>query len=68
MVINNIQETCILLFLINCLANYYIFYFKKIIFLITINSLFLYFEVWFTDQNSKTLEVEDTINNTLVIN
>ena len=25
-------------------------------------------EVWFTDQNSKLLEIEDNINNTLVIN
>ena len=26
------------------------------------------FEVWFTDQNSKPLEIEDKINITLVIN
>ena len=41
---------------------------KKIIFLKTFHSEFLYIEVWLTDQNSKTLEVEDTINNTLVTN
>ena len=27
-----------------------------------------YIEVWFTDQNSKSLEIENTINITLVIN
>ena len=25
-------------------------------------------EVWFTDQNSKSLEIEDKLNNTLVVN
>ena len=29
---------------------------------------FLYIEVWFTDQNSKPLEIEDKINITLVFN
>ena len=37
-------------------------------FLKTFNSEFLYIEVWFTDQNSKPLEIEDKINITLVIN
>ena len=37
-------------------------------FLKTFNSEFLYIEVWFTDQNSKPLEIEDKINMTLVIN
>ena len=32
------------------------------------NSEFLYIEVWFTDQNSKLLEIEDKINITLVNN
>ena len=36
-------------------------------FLKTFNSEFLYIEVWFTDQNSKPLEIEDKINMTLVI-
>ena len=34
----------------------------------SLNSEFSYIEVWFTDQNSKPLEIEDTINITLVIN
>ena len=37
-------------------------------FLKTFNSEFLYIEVWFTDQNSKPLEIEDKINMTLVTN
>ena len=41
---------------------------KKIIFLKTFDSEFLYVEVWFTDQNSKPLEIENKINITLVIN
>ena len=34
----------------------------------TFNSKFSYIEVWFTDQNSKPLEIEDKIKITLVIN
>ena len=41
---------------------------KNFIFLKTFNSEFSYIEVWFTDQNSKPLEIEDKINITLVIN
>ena len=41
---------------------------KNFILLKTFNSEFSYTEVWFTDQNSKTLEIEDIINLTLVIN
>ena len=41
---------------------------KKIIFLKTFNSELSFIEVWFTDQNSKPLEIEDKINITLVIN
>ena len=40
---------------------------KNFIFLKTFKSEFLYIEVWFTDQNSKPLEIEDKINITLVI-
>ena len=40
---------------------------KKFIFLKTFNSEFSYIEVWFTDQNSKPLEIKDKINITLVI-
>ena len=41
---------------------------KKFIFLKTFNSEFSYIELWFTDQNSKSLETEDKINIALVIN
>ena len=41
---------------------------NNFIFLKTFNSEFSYIEVWFTDQNSKPLEIEDKINITLVIN
>ena len=41
---------------------------KTFIFLKTFNSEFSHIEVWFTDQNSKPLEIEDKINITLVIN
>ena len=55
------QESCIHLLLINRLVNYQIF--QK-----TFDSEFLYLEVWFTDRNSKSLEIEDEIKITLVIN
>ena len=35
---------------------------------ITFNSEFSYIEVWFIDQNSKPLDIEDKININLVIN
>ena len=41
---------------------------KNHTFLKTFNSEFSYIEVWFTDQNSKPVEIEDKINITLVIN
>ena len=41
---------------------------KNFILLKTFSSNFSYIEVWFTGQNSKPLEIEDQINNTLVIN
>ena len=41
---------------------------KNFIFLKTFESEFSYIEVWFTDQNSKPLEIESKINITLVIN
>ena len=31
------------------------------------NSIFSYIEVWFTDQNSEPLEIEDNVNLTLII-
>ena len=42
---------------------------KNILFLKTFDLEFSYIEVWFTDQNSNTPEIEDKkINITLVIN
>ena len=41
---------------------------KNFLLLKKFNSEFSYVEVWFTDQNSKKLEIEDKINITLVIN
>ena len=41
---------------------------KNLIILKTSNSEFSYIGIWFTDQNSKPLEIEDKINITLVIN
>ena len=41
---------------------------KDFKFLKTFNLEFWYIEVWFTDQNSISLEIEDKINVTLVIN
>ena len=41
---------------------------NKFIFLKPFKSEILYIEVWFTDQNSKPLEIEDKINITLDIN
>ena len=40
----------------------------KIIFLKTFNSEWSYIEVWFTDQNSKPLDIEDKISITLFTN
>ena len=37
------------------------------IFLKTFNSGYNEFEVWFTDQNTKPLEIEDRINLTMII-
>ena len=41
---------------------------KNFIFIKTFDSEFSYIELWFTDQNSKLLEIEDNITVTLVIN
>ena len=41
---------------------------KNFIFLKIFDSEFLCIEVWFTDQNSKSMEIKDKINITLVIN
>ena len=41
---------------------------KNVIFLKTFDSEMSYIEVWFTDQNSKRLYIDDRINIPLVIN
>ena len=40
---------------------------QSVTMLSTTNTEFLFIEVWFTDQNSKPLEIEDNINLTLII-
>ena len=42
--------------------------FGLVLFLKTFNSEFSYIKIWFTDQNSKPLEIEHIINIILVIN
>ena len=42
--------------------------FGLVLFLKTFNSEFSYIKIWFTDQNSKPLEIENIINIILVIN
>ena len=63
-VIYKIHKYCIHFFLINCSVTYWIFYPK----VLDSETKLLYIEVWFTDQNSNPLEVEDKVNITLVIN
>ena len=41
---------------------------KNFVFLKTFDSEFSYIEIWFIDQNSNSLKVEDKINITSVIN
>ena len=45
-----------------------VLYTSVFIFWKTFSSEFSYIGLWFTDQNSKTLDIEDGINITLVIN
>ena len=40
---------------------------KNVVFLKAFNSEFFYIKIWFTDQNSKSLEIEDKINVSLFI-
>ena len=67
MIINKIQEFCTRLFEINPLVVYQKFLRQSTFFKKTFNSEFQDIEVWFTDQNSQSLETEDRINLTLVI-
>ena len=57
-----------LYFCINLSVNYQIFHQKKKLFFKTFDSEFSYDDVWFTDQNSSSLEIQGAINITLVIN
>ena len=59
MIISKIQEYCTPL-------KFEIFSIKHI-FLKTFNSEFQEIRVWFTDQNSRPLEIEDRINLTMLI-
>ena len=68
MIIKIIQEISIHLFQINLLVNCQTFQQKNVTFSKTCNAEFPYIEIWFTDQNSKPLELEEKINITLVIN
>ena len=60
MIINKIQEPCTLQFIRNFSNKSY--FLKKIF-----NSEFQDTEVWFTDQHSQLIEIEDRLNLTLVI-
>ena len=41
---------------------------KLLIFLKTMNTEFSEIEIWFTDQNNNSLEIEDNVNISLIIN
>ena len=41
---------------------------KSLIFLKTMNTEFSEIEIWFTDQNNNSLEIEDNVNISLIIN
>ena len=64
MIINKIQESCIHNKTFGQLLDISL---KNFIFLETFNSEFWFVEVWFTDQNFKSLEIKDKINIALVI-
>ena len=68
MIINIIQENLHTFVPNNLLGQLLDISPKKFKFLKAFNSEILYIEVWFTDQNSKPLEIEDKINITLFIN
>ena len=64
MINHKIQESCKHLFQINHFLEISP---KNHIFFKKFNSEFQAIEIWFTNQNSQPLEIEDTINLTLVI-
>ena len=64
--ISKIQESCIKFFPNKSFGQLLDISPKNVVFLKTFNSEFLDIEVWFTDQNSKPLEIEDKRNIALV--
>ena len=67
MLTNKIQESCTHLLQTNRLVVYLKFFQKLIFFKKHLIQNLKTNEVWFTDQNSRPLEIEDKINLTLVI-
>ena len=67
MIIKKIEESCTCLFQINRFVVYKQFLQQIILFKKTLKSEFQDIEVWFTNQNSQPLEIEDRINLTSVI-
>ena len=67
MIINKIQEFCISFVLTKPFDGLLETSTINHIFLKTFNSEFQSIRVWFTDQNSQPLEIEERINLTLVI-
>ena len=63
MIISKIQEFCFEF----CIGSLLEISPKNHIFLKTLNSEFQDIRVWFSDQNSQLLEIEDIINLTLLI-
>ena len=41
---------------------------RSLVFLKTVNAEFSEIDIWFTDQNNNTLEIEDNVNISLIIN
>ena len=68
MIMNKFQELCLHFFSGKLFGELLDISPKNFIFLKTFDSEFSYIEVWFTDQSSKPLEIEDEINITSVIN
>ena len=65
MIINKIKEYCTLLFQVNRFGNLLEISPTNYIFLKTFKSDYDEIKVWFTDQNSKPLEIEDRMNLTM---
>ena len=65
---NKVQGFCIHLFLINHLSFSQLLNISpgNVMFLKTFDSEFSHIDVWFTDQNSKPVEIEDKINITWI--